>query len=167
MSDACVVEKDQRLTVGYDSFERAVNRWVDHGSIEIAHSLDRNFRRHLFLVWASRRQRVIDLYGSDDPGAQRNGFAGQPVRIAQAVPALVVAAHESDHVFQVDQRRQNLRSHGHVLLDVLVLFVGQRTLLVEDLLANSDLADIMQPAAGANRLDLLVRAAILRRHHGG
>ena len=42
----------------------------------------------------------------------------------------------------------------------------QRPLLVEDLLADADLADVVQPARGADRLHLLVGAAELCRHHG-
>ena len=82
--------------------------------------------RHLFLVGPGGGERVVDLDRADDPRAERNGLAGEPVGIAEAVPPLVVAAHEGDHVLEVDQRRQDLGADQHVLLDVLVLLVGQR-----------------------------------------
>ena len=78
----------------------------------------------------------------------------------------MVAAHETDHILEMDQRRQDLGADRHVLLHVLVLVVGEGALLVEDLLPDADLADVVQPAAGAHRLDLLVAAAQLGRDHG-
>ena len=122
---------------------------------------------HLFLVGPGGGERIEDLDGSDDPGPERNGLAGEPVGIAEAVPPLVVAADEGDDFLQVDQRREDLGADEHVLLHVLVLLVGERALLVEDLLADPDLADVVQPPAGADRLDQLVGAAQLRRHAGG
>ena len=112
--------------------------------------------RHLFLVGPGRGQGIVDL-DRPDYRAPR-GMASPARRSGYPLPSqrswwLRTKPMTS---FEMDQRRQDLRSHRHVLLDVLVLFLGERPLLVEDLLPDADLADVVQPAPGADRLDLLV-----------
>ena len=58
------------------------------------------------------------------------------------------------------QGREDLGTHQHVLLDLLVFLGGERALLVQDLLPDADLADIVQPARGSDRFHLSSASAI-------
>src|SRR4029077_8392698 len=99
--------------------------------------------------------------------AERDGLTGQAIGVALAVPAFVMAPDERDHLREVYQGGEDLRPDDHVLLHVLVLRVGKRSLLPEHLLPDADLADVVEPAAGPYQLDLFVGATHLRGHHGG
>src|SRR5215218_10106255 len=135
-SDAGVVEKNKGLTVGHNGFECPVYGRVHHSSDQVSHSFHRNFRRHLFLVRTSGGHRIVDLYRADNPGTVGYGLTGKPVGIAEAIPALVMAPHESDHILEVHQWCQDLGAHCDVLLDVLELCFGERPLFVEDILSD-------------------------------
>ena len=77
--------------------QRRVHVGVDDGADQVGHPLHGLRGDHRFLVGPRRGERVVDLHRADDPGAHRDVLAREPVGIALAVPALVVAAHEADH----------------------------------------------------------------------
>ena len=54
--------------------------------------------RHRRAVGAVGGHRVVGVAGEDDARAQRDVLAPQPVGVAQAVPALVLVAHQRQHV---------------------------------------------------------------------
>src|SRR5438034_6870686 len=54
-----------------------------------------------------------------------------------------------------------------ILLDVLELFGGERTLLVQDRFARPDLADVVQPARDPHVLDVLLWDSELMGKGGG
>jgi hypothetical protein len=64
-----------------------------------------------------------------------------------------MAPHEADDFGQMGERRQDLRPDDRVRLDVGEFLVGERTLLVEDRLPDSDLADVVEPGRGAHGVD--------------
>src|SRR5215216_2856979 len=68
------------------------------------------------LVGAGGRQRVVDVAHSADAARQRDLLAGQPVRVAGAVPVLVMRT--SDDLTELDDRRA--RSGEQVAADVRV-----------------------------------------------
>ncbi len=77
-----------------------------------------------------------------------------------------MAAHELDDRAEVQKRRKDLGADRGVALDLLELLVGERSLLGDDLLAHSDLPDIVQPAGGAHRVHLVVGELELARDRG-
>ena len=95
---------------------------------------------------------------------RRNGdlIFFQPVRVAIAVPALVVPA--ADGVRHLQQRLipgnspsqilQHLRTRHGMVLDNGKLLGSQAAGLVQDLLRDDDLADIMQRRSGADEGDI-------------
>ena len=86
----------------------------------------------------------------------------QPVRVAAAVPALVMPA--ADGVRHLQQRLvpgnglsqilQHLRARHGMVLDDGKFFGGQASGLVQDLLRDNDLADIVQRRGGADAGDI-------------
>ena len=95
---------------------------------------------------------------------RRNGdlVPFQPVRVAIAVPALMMPA--ADGVRHLQQRLvpgnglsqilQHLRTRHGMVLDNGKLFGGQASGLVQDLLRDDDLADIVQRRGGADAGDI-------------
>src|SRR5688572_5515144 len=139
-----VVEEDQRLSLGDHRLQRLIHRRVQHRADQVAHPHHRDLGRHLLLVRARRREGVVDLHRRDDPPPERDLLAHEPVGVPEPVPPLVMAPHVGEDFLEVDQRREDLRPHQHVLLHVLVLLVRERPLLVEHFLADPDLPDIVQ-----------------------
>src|SRR4051812_45491161 len=59
-----------------------------------AHLLQRGGGGQGWTVRTRARHRIERIAGEDDPRAQRDLLAGERVRVAQAVPSLVVMAHD-------------------------------------------------------------------------
>ncbi|PYO66521.1 MAG: hypothetical protein DMD69_13515 [Gemmatimonadetes bacterium] len=78
-----------------------VDRGVEHRPREVAHALDCLVGGHLLLIGSGGAEGIVDLGGADDAGRQGNLFAAQPVWVAGAVPALMVAAHCRNDVAKV------------------------------------------------------------------
>src|SRR6266566_3278462 len=100
-------------------------------------------------------------------GAVRDLLPAQAVRVARTIPPLMVVAHCRDDVAKVCERREDLGPDDDVLLDVLELFGGERTLFVQDRFAGSDLADVVQPPRDPHVLDVLLRYSELVGDRGG
>src|SRR6266566_1317671 len=125
------------------------------------------FRGSSFPVGAGRAEGVEHFGGAEDAGADRDLLPAQAVRVARTIPPLMVVAHCRDDVAKVCERREDLGPDDDVLLDVLELFGGERTLLVQDRFARSDLADVVQPARDPHELDVLLRYSELVGDRGG
>ena len=104
-------------------------------------------QRHGRLVDAHREHRVERVAGRDDAAAERNARAGDAVRVAGAVPALVVAA--GDLLGQAHHAgaavAQDLRADQRVHLHLVELGRGERAFLEQDRVAHGDLADVVDP----------------------
>ena len=82
-------------------------------------------------------------------------LAGEAVRIAVAVPALVLVAHRpGDRAHARDRADDPLADH-RVLAHHLPLAVVERSRLVQDLVGHADLADVVQQRRGAQPGDLV------------
>ena len=118
--------------------------------------LDRPLDRPRLLVRALVDQCVEDVGDSDDPAMQRDVLTRQPVRIAAAVPRLVMAAR--DLLGTLEDREiaaaQDLGAHARVRLHQVELFVGQVRVLQQDLVGDPDLADVVQRCGAAKDFDL-------------
>src|SRR2546429_332254 len=143
------------------------NLGIEHRAGKISRPLRRLFGAHLFLVGAGRAEGVEHFGGADDAGADRDLLPAQAVRVARTIPPLMVVAHCRDDVAKVCERREDLRPDDDVLFDVLELFWGERTLLVQDRFARADLADVVQPAGDPHLLDVLLWHSELVSDRGG
>ena len=95
----------------------------------------------------------------DDAAGERYLVAGEPVRIAAAIPALVrVANHARDRSHLGHRAQHALPDHG-VLADDVPLVVVQRARLVQDLRRHRELADVMQLGGRRKTVELLVAEA--------
>ena len=68
---------------------------------------------------------MVGVAGEDDPAADRDLRAGEAVRIALAVPALVLVADDPRHVAQTRDRAQDALADRGVLAHDLPLAIGQ------------------------------------------
>jgi hypothetical protein len=88
--------------------------------------------------------RVAD---GDDPGLKRDLGAGEAVPIAVPVPALVDSTYERRDLCQQRDTRQQRGADRRVLVDLLVLGLRELARLGEQLVADADLADVMEQCA--------------------
>ena len=112
------------------------------------------------MVLVLERHRVV---GVDD--AQRTGYlgdllAGQPVRVAGAVPALVVVAHGT-HDLGREERLDDLRAGDGVPAELGRLLVAQAAGLVEHVVGDADASDIVQEGRLRDLLQAALRPAEL------
>src|SRR3954452_4546697 len=126
---------------------------LDERGIEVraAAALDLGKRlgdRPRALVGALRDQRVEHVADGCDPPHQRDLLAGEPVRIAAPVPALVVG--QRDRLRHLDQRRprprEYVRADRRVGLHLLPLAGVETAGLLEDAIRDPDLADVVHGA---------------------
>ncbi len=145
---------------------------LDDGGIElrprvVAQLLHRDLERQRAPVGAIGRHRVEGVARRDDPGGERDRVAGEAVRVAAPVPALVRRAHDDA---DVAQQAADLVEHPLALDRVRAhqrpLRVVQRPRLVDDRVGDDDLADVVQQRAQLGRLaHVLVDAEPLRDLH--
>ena len=118
------------------------------------------------LVAAHACQRVVHIGNRNDLRRNRDRLAGQTVRIAAAVIALVVPARdlirglEQRLLIRERQAVQDIRADRRVRLHDLEFFLCQLAGLVDDLIRNADLADIVQRGRIGDQLNILLRQRI-------
>ena len=113
-----------------------------------------------FFVAALARQGVVDVGHCHDLRGNGNILTLQAVRVAAAVPALVMPA--ADGVGCLDQRRlllegelvENFRTGGGVGLHRVKLFLRQFAGLVQNRLRDVDLADVVQRRRRADQRNI-------------
>ena len=115
-------------------------------------------------VRARGRDRVERVGDADDPRLDRDPLPREPVRIAAAVPALVMPAHRRGER-RVAEALDHLAARGGVLLHELELRVGEPTRLVDDLRRDAQLADVVDRRGGLGAFHLLVRQVHALRDH--
>ena len=108
-------------------------------------SATRRLARHRLPVRPVRGHRVVGVAREHDPSGDRDLLAGQAVRIAESVPALVARAHD---LADPPEESANTVEHelplDRVVLDDLELRGRECGRLVQDFLGNRDLPDVVQ-----------------------
>ena len=148
------VRADLLKAVEQHRVERAALPVEDHG--------DGGVVAVRLFVAAVARQRVIYVRQRDYLRRDRDLLAEQAVRVAAAVPALVMPAADLDGGLEqrlLAVRRQPLehgRADGGMGADDVELLGRQAARLVEDVLGNADLADVVQGGGGDDEADLFL-----------
>ena len=118
------------------------------------------------LVRARRGDHVEDVGDRDDAAGERDAVAGGAVRIALAVPALVVVC---DRVRPLAEPRAQRRGEAGAELgmaaDQLPLRVRRAPGLVEDLGRHLELADVVQQRGPVEAVDVVAAEPELLRDH--
>ena len=99
-------------------------------------------------VRPGRRHRGERIAHRQDPGDLRDVVAGQAVQVALPIPALVVVADAGADLLEVGQLADDEIAERDMLLHDLVLGLGERAGLAEDVVGDADLADVVE-ATGA------------------
>ncbi len=106
-----------------------------------------------------RRQRGVGVHHRQDPRAQGNLLALQPLRVALAVPVLVVGRDQRGDRVGEGHVLQDLRPYDRVGLDLLELLERQRPGLREDVLGHGQVADVVQQRRRLESRDFVLRHA--------
>jgi hypothetical protein len=104
-------------------------------------------------------QCVEVIHDREDARTQRNLVGFEPLGIALAVPAFVVAEDQGCHRIGERHRTDDLRADLRVDANLLKLFLRQGTRLGEDVLRHGKLPDVVQERRGFHPLNFAVRHA--------
>src|SRR5689334_13989757 len=83
----------------------------------------------------------------DDAGEDGNLIASKPVRISLPVRPLVMELHDREMPFEEGDGAQDARADDGMRLDLLEFLRRQRAWLQQHLIADADLADVVQEGA--------------------
>src|SRR5262249_38426208 len=95
--------------------------------------------------------------GGKNSRADRNLFALEPIRIAAAIPTLVMRAHDGHYRIRKVHTLKNFRPDDGVDLHFFKFFSREPSGLGDDVLWNGELADIVQQSSGAQSFDFILR----------
>ena len=146
--------------------EHLHDRRIERAARFLLQQRERRFRRHRLVIRTIGRQRVVVVDDREDARAERNLFALQPLRIALAVPAFVVAEDQRRDRIRERHRADDLGADLRMDADLLELFLRQRAGLRQDVLGHGELADVVQQRRGLDALDLGVGHAEAARDAG-
>ena len=132
----------------------------------LAKQADRAVGAERLVVRPLGRHRVVVVDDCQDARADRNRVARDPLRIAVAVPALVMAEDQRRDAEGERHRRDDFRADLRVDADLLELFLGQRAGLRQDVLGHRELADVVQQRRGLDALDVCGRNGHRLRERG-
>ena len=95
------------------------------------------------LVGAPARHGVVGVHDGHGASQRRDRLAGEAVRVAVAVVALVVVAH-GEHEVRGEERADDVGAHHGVLAHLVPLLLVQAARLEEHPVGDADLADVVQ-----------------------
>jgi hypothetical protein len=109
-------------------------------------------------LWYGRSggHRVVVVDDRQDARAERNVRTGQPLRIALAVPPLVVAHDERCHGIGERHSGDDLGADLRVDADLLELLRRERPGLRQNVLRDREIADVVQQCRGLDALNLRI-----------
>ena len=119
-------------------------------------SVDDLLRRARLAVELARRHDLDGVGDRDDACAERDVGAGDAVRVAEAVPPLVVVTHDRPRRREQVERLEELVADLGMRLDDPPLLVVERRRLEQHPVRDADLADVVEDRSEADRLDLLL-----------
>src|SRR6266516_5211913 len=147
--------------------EREVDEGPHESRIELraraARDLRPSFRRVAgLLVRARRGDDVEDVGDRHDASGERDLLAGDPTRVALAVPTLVVVADRFDPFAEpLAQRRDHLLSEQRMLPQLVPFLVGRLAGLVENLGPDLELPDVVQERRPVQMVEVIAMQAEL------
>ena len=124
------------------------------------HLRDRLGRGERRAVGVARDHHVVGVGDRDHPRQQRDRLAGELVRVALAVPALVVAEDDLRHRRVGLHPRDDAGAVLRVAADDLPVLLGQRRGGEQDRVGERELADVVQQPGGVDEVLLRARAAV-------
>ena len=127
---------------------------IERASGFVPQQADRAVVAERLVIRPLGRHRVVVVDDRQDARADRNVLAGQPLRIALAVPPLVVAQDQRRHRVGERHGGDDLRADLRVDADLLELFLRERSRLRQDVLGHGELADVVQQRGCLDALDL-------------
>ncbi len=100
-----VVDEGERLPARHDPFQRREHGGVDQTPHRVVLQRGNRLARiHRVAERAGRGERVDGIAGGEDATTDGDLLAGNPARLAAAVPVLVVVVHEGEHSYIFNSR---------------------------------------------------------------
>ena len=124
--------------------------------------------RETLPVWPPEAHGVVGVDDAHGTRHERDGFAGETIRVARAVPALVMVAHAGNEGL-VEERADDIGAEDGVLAHELPLVRVQAARLEEHAVRHADLADVVQVRGllhGAQELRLPAELSAQQDHVG-
>ena len=145
---------------------------IDHVRVEMAapplgEQGDRGRAGQGLLVRPTRGQGVEDVGDGEDPGHQRDRLPRPPLRRAAAVKLFMMRAHDLGGVGEPHRPLDDVEAVPDVLLHLAELLFVEAAGLEQDVVANADLADIVEKRPLDQGLDVAGRQAELFRQADG
>ena len=128
---------------------------------------DRTLHRQRGVIGPFRGDGIVVIDNRQDARAHRDLIAGESLRVAFTIPALVVAQDQRGDRIGKRDAGDDFRSHLRVDADLLEFFLRERARLRQNVLGHGQLADIVQQRGGLDPLDLRVGEADRLRQPGG
>ena len=98
-------------------------------------------------------ERVVAVDDREDACAKRNCLRLETVRIAGAIPVLVVMPHDERERARERDRRQKIGANDDVLLHLVVFTRRQWPGLVQHAIGNAEFSDVVQQRGDVNRFE--------------
>ena len=142
-----------------DVEQRRGDGGVELGAGAAAQLVEGDLARERAAVGAVAVERVPGVAGEDDARRERDRVADEPVRVAVAVPALVLVAHGAGDGLQAGDGREDALADHRVLAHEHPLRGVERAGLVEERVGDADLADVVEQGDGGELGHLLAAQA--------
>ena len=141
---------------------------ADDGRVELRAGVARKLQAgvldvHRLAVRAVAGHRVEGVADQHDAAGQRDLAGLQAVGVAAAVPALVLVADRAGDLFKAGHGHDDALADHRVLLHHFPLLVVELARLVQDLVGDSDLADVVQQRDVGDVLTGVCRSDAVRR----
>ena len=133
--------------------ERIHDRRVVHRPAAFEQDGDRGLVRHPRAVGTIGRQRIEAIDDRQDPGADGDVGAADPIGVAGAVPVLMVMADDRHHRIGEVDGAEDLGADRRVQLHLLEFGRRELARLVEDVLGHGNLSRVVQQRAGFDGLE--------------
>ncbi len=135
--------------------EHRHERRIERAARFVLQQPDRALVAERLVIRPLGRHRVVVVDDRQDARADRNVVARQPLRIALAVPPLVMAEDQRRHRIRERHGGDDLRADLRMDADLLELFLRQRSGLRQDVLGHGELADVVEQRRRLDALDLV------------
>src|SRR5688572_4636486 len=114
------------------------------------------FKLHRLLIRTIGGHRVKSVCDRHDLAHQRNVVTLQTLRVTQTIDHLVVHVHSGQELLHGRNLRHDLVALLRVALHDFIFFIRERRGLLENLVVDSDLADVVQQRADADLLHFFI-----------
>ena len=113
-------------------------------------------RGHGRAVAAAAHHGIDGIRYRNDARPRWDGSPGQLVRVATAIPTLVMVPHDDGHLLELPDLAQNLIPRHRMAAHLFPLGIGQRPCLAQHRVRHGNFADVMQVGGNVEGRSLIL-----------